>query len=606
MSKNKRISTSYIPMVITLLLVLSLLISSMGFKRDSPDTDNITHINNVDISINGGPFESLELPADIDGLAPGTPVTLKTVIKPKADDGLYFKTIYSKADVYFNNKQVFIFGKDKNYPAYMKDPATEIHVIETYGNNEDMDVRIEITSPETVRTLHLFPLMLGSAKEIILSKSSQFGFSWIISISLIVAGLAIILTSLGIMFIDRKAILFTWLGLFSLVTGSWFMGSNDFAITVFPDTTFLYMMSFTGVIMCLPALLQYINSAIDFHKPKFIVYVKCFTVFLAIAALALQLTGLVPLHISRYITRILLIPILVYVTFLIIYEHVVFHNHVAKRFIIPMTVFTISSVAEVILKGFPLSPVYFPPAMLGTLIFLFIMGFIAGRTVKDSVDLQKRKRELDFEKELLDIQTAEQRESRLLLVKNEKLLSRQRHDLRHHLTVIQQLVGDDNEQLQKYISTVIDKIPKKKETFCENSVVNAVVSHFASECEIQNIRFEAELIVPDTEDFSIDSDLCVVFANLLENATEACGRMDKGDKFISIKSSYDFDRLTIAVDNSFNGEFRENKGAFYSSKRNEIGTGLSSVTAIAKKYHGATRYNPDGDIFRSSAYLNLK
>lgn len=593
-------------MVITLILVLTLLVSSIGFKRDSPDTSNITYVNTVDISINGGPFEKLKLPADLDDLAPGTPITLKAVIKPKADDGLYFKTIYSKADVYFNNKHVFEFGKDENYPRFMKDPATEIHIIETYGTNEDMDVRIEITSPHTVKKLHLFPLMVGSVKEIILSKSFQFGFSWILSISLIISGIALIITSLGIMFIDKKAVLFTWLGLFSLVTGSWFMGSNDFAITIFPDTTFLYMMSFIGVVMFLPALLQYINTAIDFENPKFIIYVKCFTVFVAVAALALQLLGIVPLHISRYITRIMLIPILVYITGLIIFEYIKYNNYVARLFIVPMIIFTLSSVAEVIMKSFPLSPVYFPPAMLGTLLFLLIMGFIAGRTVKDSVDLQKRERELAFEKELLDIQTVEQRESRLLLVENEKLLSRQRHDLRHHLTVIQELVGDDNVKLQEYISTVVDKIPKKKETYCENSIVNAVISHFASECEMHNIQFNAELIVPDTDNFAIDSDLCVVFANLLENATEACSRMTEGNKFVTIKSTFDLGRLTIIVDNSFNGEFRESKGCFYSSKRNEIGTGLSSVTAIAKKYHGSTRYTPENNTFMSSAYLNLK
>ena len=596
---------SYVPMLITLIMVFVLIISSIGFKRDSPDTDNIRHINTAEISVNHGDFREYSLPADINNLEPLTPVTLKTVIRPQADDGLYFKTIYSKADVYFDDQLVFTFGKDENYPEFMQDPATEIHVIETYGENRDINVRIEMTSPETVRSLHIFPLMLGSAKEIILDKSSSFGLSWVISISLIISGISLILTSLGIAIIDRKGIIFTWLGLFSLVTGSWFMGSNDFAITVFPDTTFLYMMSFIGVIMCLPALLQYISAAIDFTKPEYLKYIKCFTVFVAIVAFGLQLLGILPLHISRYFTRLLLVPVLIIVTGLIIYESAIYRNTTAKRFVIPMIIFTISAAVEVIMKGFPFIPMYFPPALIGTFLFLLIMGFIAGLTIKDSVELQKKEKELAFEKKMLDLQTEEQRENKMLLVKNEERLSRQRHDLRHHLTVISQLAGEDNEKLQEYISTVIHQIPARKASYCENGIVNAVISHFASECESGNIRFKAEVVVPDTDNFALDSDLCVVFANLLENATEACNRMEAGDRFITIKSSFNSHRLVIFLENSFSGIVKEINGNFYSSKRDETGTGLCSVKAIAEKYHGSTRFRAEEKTFVSSVYLTI-
>ena len=181
-----------------------------------------------------------------------------------------------------------------------------------------------------------------------------------------------------------------------------------------------------------------------------------------------------------------------------------------------------------------------------------------------------------------------------------------RHDLRHHLTAIQAMAGDENPRLAAYLSKLIRDIPAAVRDYCENPTVNAVVSHYASRCKREGIAFTARLTVPAQNENLDDRALCVVFANLLENGVEACRRMAEGKKFIRLNSSLEYDVLTITMDNSFDGQARQEDGKFLSSKRaGAPGVGLSSIRAVAKAHQGDARFEAKGTTFLSSVYCRL-
>lgn len=99
------------------------------------------------------------------------------------------------------------------------------------------------------------------------------------------------------------------------------------------------------------------------------------------------------------------------------------------------------------------------------------------------------------------------------------------------------------------------------------------------------------------------TDLCIVFGNCLENAIEACERMSSGKKFIRIKSEFRGAMLIILVDNSFEGAVRRDGETFLSSKRSGSGIGVTSVQAVAKKYNGMAKFEPDKTVFHVSVML---
>lgn len=214
--------------------------------------------------------------------------------------------------------------------------------------------------------------------------------------------------------------------------------------------------------------------------------------------------------------------------------------------------------------------------------------------------------QLNFETHLLELQMEEEEKRSLLLMETAQQTRQMRHDLRHHLTAIQAMAGDENPNLTAYIAALIRDIPAAVRDYCENPTVNAVVSHYAARCQQEGIAFTARLTVPAQNETLDDRALCVVFANLLENGVEACGRMVGGKKFIQLNSSLEYGVLTITMDNSFDGQTRQENGKFLSSKRaGAPGVGLSSIRAVAKAHHGDARFEAKGQVFRSSVYAKL-
>ena len=224
-------------------------------------------------------------------------------------------------------------------------------------------------------------------------------------------------------------------------------------------------------------------------------------------------------------------------------------------------------------------------------------------SLQKQIALEQR---LAFERELLEMQMKEEEKRSLLLMETAQQTRQMRHDLRHHLRLIQAMAGDENPNLTAYISELIRDIPTAVRDYCENPTFNTVVSHYAARCQREGIAFTARLTVPAQNENLDDRALCVVFANLLENGVEACGRMVGGEKFIRLNSSLEYGVLTITMDNSFDGQAQQEDGKFLSSKRvGAPGVGLSSIRAVAKAHQGDARFEVDGQVFRSSVYVRV-
>lgn len=371
---------------------------SLGFKRDSPNTKNVIYIETVQISVNNGPWQKITLPYHIEDLPAQTPVRLKATIQPANEDCVYIKSSYASADVYLDDKLAFTFGKMDNYPKFMMDPAIEIHIIETNGTGADMEVRVEYLSSKTSPTFSLEPIMVGTSKELILERSTKFGFSLVLSLAQIIGGAMLLIISLFVLFIDRKGIMFFWLGLFSLTTGSWVLGSNNAAITLIPDTTWLYLLKFVGLTTFIVPLLEFFKIAIDFTDPKPVWIMELFFDTCASAALILQMLGIFPLNRSVRLFRFTLTPALFALTGLVILEFVRYKNPYARRFIFPSATLSCCVALQLIHDSFVAVNTNLHLFQIGVNIFLLVMGITASIYVKDSIDLKNKQKELLFEK----------------------------------------------------------------------------------------------------------------------------------------------------------------------------------------------------------------
>lgn len=279
---------------------------------------------------------------------------------------------------------------------------------------------------------------------------------------------------------------------------------------------------------------------------------------------------------------------------------------------VPVFILALASCAEIInyhLKFVAsLSLLY----QIGTLLFIIIMGIIMGLNISDMLMIKRENERLIFDMNLLEHSLLEQKKYNSLIKTNEQLFKKQRHDLRHQLVAIKGLANTENKQLNEYLDALIHSIPSAPASYCENRVVNSILSYYSAICRNENIALETKLIVPETDDAALDNDLCLVFGNLIENAIEACRRMDTSDSlneksshFIRLHAHVHYKTLIITMDNSFDGHVSIQNGKYRSSKRDDYGIGLSSIRSVAGKYDGDVAFEAADGIFQSSVYLQI-
>jgi len=185
-----------------------------------------------------------------------------------------------------------------------------------------------------------------------------------------------------------------------------------------------------------------------------------------------------------------------------------------------------------------------------------------------------------------------------------------RHDLRHHLSVIQSCIDKgDIDQLTKYMDEYRKSLPDDTDfTFCNNYAVNSILRYYSAIAKNEDISFDTHITLPENNQVS-DADLCIIFGNCIENAIEACRRVET-DRFIKINARVVGKNLAITIDNSFDGLINENEGVFFSRKHENntsigsVGIGISSVKAVVAKYGATARFEASGNVFQAMVLLH--
>jgi len=183
-------------------------------------------------------------------------------------------------------------------------------------------------------------------------------------------------------------------------------------------------------------------------------------------------------------------------------------------------------------------------------------------------------------------------------------LSILRHDFKYHLRVIDELLkAGDMEKVGLYLAEVRKQMPDGElHYYCTDSVINALLANYARNCEKSNIKYDAKIAFPKTLSMP-RYDMCILLGNLLENALEACKKLQSGAE-IELVVKTDEPHLAIMVKNSFDGVVNEKNGELTSTKK-DGGFGLRSVKTIAERYNGHITIERTENVFTIYVMVNL-
>ena len=242
------------------------------------------------------------------------------------------------------------------------------------------------------------------------------------------------------------------------------------------------------------------------------------------------------------------------------------------------------------------------------LIRIFCFGSIIGSSVIFSVALKQTAENIYLEEKanLSERQLALEREYFQAIVAHIDETKAARHDLRHHLTLLQAYLAEGKQQkLEEYIGQYLQTVAEDSTIIlCKNYAVDTIVRHYIEKSKRAGIHTDVLLNLPEKIAIA-ESDLCVVFGNLLENSLEACNRQKTGKKFIAVNAALAGEYIIITIDNSYEGSILKENDVFLSSKRDGKGIGISSVQAVSDKYYGEVKFEFSNQIFRSSVMLKL-
>ena len=183
-----------------------------------------------------------------------------------------------------------------------------------------------------------------------------------------------------------------------------------------------------------------------------------------------------------------------------------------------------------------------------------------------------------------------------------------RHDYHNHIqTMKAYLQMNKIEELEQYLNN-LDKDLTTVDTVIKtgNVMVDAILNSKISLAKSKDINVNAKAIVPK-ELKILEIDLCVIIGNLLDNAIEACMKLDNpSDRFIRVYVDIFKEQLYISVQNSNGGKIKKIVKTYHTTKEsNSHGFGLIRVDNIVNKYNGyINRQNEEG-VFATEVMLPL-
>lgn len=131
----------------------------------------------------------------------------------------------------------------------------------------------------------------------------------------------------------------------------------------------------------------------------------------------------------------------------------------------------------------------------------------------------------------------------------QKQIKKFKHDSSHHFTVLKgYFLNNQNQDGVAYIDKINNDLALSEIIDTGNTAFDTIISTKKVLAESKNIKFDLQIQIP--EKLLVDAvDLCVIFGNSLDNAIEACDKLEN-HKMINISVIYDDGQLICKITNT--------------------------------------------------------
>lgn len=194
---------------------------------------------------------------------------------------------------------------------------------------------------------------------------------------------------------------------------------------------------------------------------------------------------------------------------------------------------------------------------------------------------------LAYQKNQLLRQMIMERDYNEKMYNNDTELRRFRHDYKNHMIVVNAYLENGQIEIAKQyldslnepVQTIVNKVSSG------NFAVDAILDYKMQKAAEENIQILFRGNIPQNGIRS--EDMCTVFANLLDNATEACAKLP-GEKIIEIEAQSKNGHFILSMTNPVSTDSVPTDKKLLTTKkdRKNHGIGLKNVERAIRKYNG--------------------
>lgn len=191
-----------------------------------------------------------------------------------------------------------------------------------------------------------------------------------------------------------------------------------------------------------------------------------------------------------------------------------------------------------------------------------------------------------------------------------------KHDMKNYIADMDALMKQNTENtmnkaaFKQYLSslqTSVEQLDMKYKT--GNPVTDVIIQRYVQLTDKNKIDFSVDFMFPAY--MNMDAfDLSIILNNALENAMEACKKVENGKKYIDLTAYRSENMFFVIVQNSFAGKLAKDKqtGRWFTTKtsQNEHGLGLQNIEMCADKYFGKAETMVKGDVFKIAVMLQKR
>lgn len=180
------------------------------------------------------------------------------------------------------------------------------------------------------------------------------------------------------------------------------------------------------------------------------------------------------------------------------------------------------------------------------------------------------------------------------------------HDMKNHLENISNL-DKNSEESRKYIDELKDQLNNSNDVKSTgNAIVDIILNEKKKFCTKEGINFETNVNSKELS-FMKNADISNIFSNVLNNAIEACQKIENREKYIKLEA-YKIKRYyVIYCENSKMNKIKRAGSRFITEKKDDFvhGIGIRSIETSTKAYDGDVVIDYDDDKFMIKILIPL-